>query len=82
MFEHVKLAPTHPPNPLPHEQCAIVQIHCHLQVYVIYNIFSLLSVQAGKRLVFRSEPPQRKQKENKKKEGQDKEEEEKAYFFT
>nr|XP_002131495.1 cilia- and flagella-associated protein 100 [Ciona intestinalis] len=38
--------------------------------------------KAGKRLVFRSEPPQRKQKENKKKEGQDKEEEEKLYFFT
>ncbi|XP_076807264.1 cilia- and flagella-associated protein 100-like [Clavelina lepadiformis] len=38
--------------------------------------------KAGKRLVFRSEPPQRKHKESKKKEGQDKEEEEKAYFFA
>nr|CAB3228545.1 coiled-coil domain-containing protein 37 [Phallusia mammillata] len=38
--------------------------------------------KVGKRLVFRSEPPQRKQKESKKKEGQDKEEEEKLYFFT
>uniref|UniRef100_H2ZEG4 DUF4200 domain-containing protein n=1 Tax=Ciona savignyi TaxID=51511 RepID=H2ZEG4_CIOSA len=37
--------------------------------------------KAGKRLVFRSIPPQRKHKE-KKKEGQDKEEEEKLYFFT
>jgi len=38
--------------------------------------------KAGKKLVFRSLPPQRKQKEDKKKEGQDKEEEEKSYFFT
>lgn len=39
-------------------------------------------MQTGKRLVFRSEPPQRRQKENKGKDIQDKEEEEKLYFFS
>lgn len=36
----------------------------------------------GKRLIFRSEPPQRKQKDNKKKDGDNKKEEEELYFFT
>lgn len=36
----------------------------------------------GKRLVFRSEPPQRKQKDKKKKDSENKREEEELYFFT